>query len=134
MTFEFIKRITKSLNKCKVEYVITGGVARLLRNEIDSTLDLDILVQTNDKNIEAIKCFISGFGIDELTITKDLVNGKMLRLKLFPFSMDILPKLDGLNIDQVFFNKESIIYENIRMDLIHRNDLIINYQNINKNE
>ena len=130
MTNEYINRITYVLEKNKVKFVITGGVAQLLRKEKKTTMDLDILVSLKDKNLQALKQFVLDLNIRENGIIDDLKKNRIIKVRVFPFSIDILPKLDGLNTEKVFENCESFSFGNKIIPLISKKDLITNYKNI----
>lgn len=130
MTVEFINRVTKVLNNSNVEYVLTGGCAQLLRNQKSTTLDLDILVKVNQKNIEALIIAINKLGVQSTNGIVDLRKDKIIRIQLFPFSIDIMPRLDGLKINDVFRNKQTLYFEDNFIPLISERDLTINYKNI----
>jgi len=129
MTKNFIHKITSALNEHKVKYVVTGGVAMLLRNEKKTTMDLDLLVSVNKENISAIKEFAKSFKINNLEVFEDLTSEKIVRIKIFPFSIDFMPKLDGLNTEEIFKNKDIINYSGINIPLITKKELEVNYNN-----
>lgn len=128
MTIEFISRIVKSLEKNQVEYVLTGGVAQLIRNEKKFTMDIDILVSQKPENIEKIEQFILEFSDTKINTKKNLSENKIIRLNVFPFSIDILPKLDGLSIQEVFNTSEAIQFNGFFIPTISKQNLIINYK------
>jgi len=130
MTNEYIQRIISVLNRCNVNYIVTGGVAMFLRNEKKSTMDIDVLVTTNQQNIIAIKEFVKAFNIVDLKTVEDLKQGKIVRVKIFPFSIDFLPKLDGLKSEDAFNNSEHILFNGINIPVITKKDLLTNYNNI----
>ena len=133
MTIEYILRVTKKLNSYNIKYVITGGVAQFIRGEKKTTLDLDLLIFKSEKNFENIELFISDFGKLTLNVKEILSANKIIRLKIFPFWVDILPRLDGLNGEDVFSNSEIMNYYGILIPLISKNNLTTNY-NYLKNE
>ncbi|MCL5246927.1 hypothetical protein M4I21_13980 [Cellulophaga sp. 20_2_10] len=130
MTKEYINRIIGVLEKNNVKFVITGGVAKLLRNEKKSTMDLDILVSIQEENLKALKQFVLDLNVSKYQIIDDLKKNRIIKIQVFPFSIDILPKLDGLNTEKVFENCEKFSFENKIIPLISKKDLITNYNHL----
>lgn len=128
MTTEFINRVTEKFNQNNVEYLVTGGCAKLIRNEKKSTLDLDLLVKVDKQNIYLIQNSLIDLGIKQNRILDDLKKGKIIRIKLFPFNIDLMPRLDGLNTEETFTNSEQVLYHENLIPLISKEDLIINYK------
>ena len=51
MTF-FYEDVLKALNKAKVEYVVFGAVAAILYGVQRSTMDIDIMIDLEERNID----------------------------------------------------------------------------------
>jgi predicted nucleotidyltransferase len=132
MTSEFITRVTKKLNQNNIEYFITGGTANYIRGKKKFTKDLDIVVKLNDKNLKLLSNFIAELGIKDSIKLKELRQNRIVRIHLFPFFIDIMPQLDGLNIENTFFRIENYEYEKQILPLISEEDLIKNYKAINQ--
>lgn len=47
--------LCKSLNECKVEYILIGGFAVILHGNVRSTKDIDLLVEPSEQNIIKLK-------------------------------------------------------------------------------
>jgi hypothetical protein len=45
---EFLSRIVISLNRCKIKYVIVGGVAAILRGRVRTTTDVDLIIENDE--------------------------------------------------------------------------------------
>lgn len=132
MTREYINRILTYLNDAQVEYVVTGSVSKFLRGLPISTMDLDIVVKTTDINlsrIDQLKYFYNNGKISD-----ELRKGRIVRINEFPFRFDLLPRLDGLTIDQIFSNKEDVNFENQIIPIISESNLETNYQSFKHNE
>jgi len=132
MTSEFINRVTKILNKKNVEYFITGGTANYIRGEKKFTKDIDIVVKLNDKNLKLLNESIIDLGIKNSIKLNQLRENRIIRVYFFPFFIDIMPQLDGLNIEDTFSRIENYEYEKQILPLIHQEDLIKNYKAINQ--
>lgn len=128
MTNEFITRITNLLSLNSVEYVITGGVASILHGNKKETFDLDILVTVSEKNIVAIENFIYQLTGLQKKLERDKITSQITRVSSFPFSVDILPRLDGLKTDNIFKNMNLIPWEGFLIPVISQKDLTTNYK------
>lgn len=127
MTKEFIIKIIRLLDEHKVEYVITGGVAEILRGIDKTTLDIDILSIPNSDNIISLNHFIESLTNQRIDISKDFNQDKIIRIKTFPFPIDILPRLDGLSNEEVFQNAERVLMGDVVIPVISERDLVKNY-------
>ena len=130
MTEEYIISIVKKLKNCDIEFAVTGGCARLLRNEIEYTNDLDILIRNNENNLCKVSTFINNYVESEIDILTTLKKNNIIRLKIFPYLVDILPYLDGLDTDDVFSKIEIIYKMEIEIPIISKEHLIQNYKSI----
>lgn len=54
-TFEDVLALCRSLNEAGVKYVMIGGFAVILHGSVRGTKDIDLLVDTAEQNIRAIK-------------------------------------------------------------------------------
>ena len=108
MTREFIHRILSQLNANQIEYVVTGSVSKYLRGNDINTMDLDVVINLNQSNLKNVDVFLQKFSLNKTTTSEDLKNGKIIRIKSFPFSFDLLPRLDGLTNEEIFNNQEAL--------------------------
>ena len=127
MTREFIHKTVKLLNQEMVKYVITGGVAKILMGEAKETFDFDLLIDCSKGNICAINNFIYKLTGSKIDVEQNVKNIEITRVKTFPFSIDILPKLDGLKNENVFSNAQRIDIEGYSTLIISQSDLNKNY-------
>ena len=132
MTREFILQNIDQLVRYNIEFVVTGGVAQILRNKKSYTSDLDILVTTCNKNLEQIKTYITQTTNQKSYDLSLLKEGGLLRIRRFPFSIDILSKLDGVETKSAFDTMDYIKFENIEIPVISENLLNLNYETIEK--
>jgi hypothetical protein len=133
MTSEYIHRIVEALTKYKISYVVTGGVSEFIRQNKKITLDFDILVEEDDENYSRVDELIIHFNQKGLA-SESLYNGKIVRLRIFPFKVDILPNLNGLSTNNVIKEKEVFSYQGKKIPLISKENLEINYQKIKHHE
>lgn len=130
MTNEFILRVAKVLNANNVNYFVTGGGAEFIRGTKAYTKDLDIVVRVDDDNIEAIGRSFDSLKISTRNVLQNLKAGRIVRGALFPFSLDVMPALDGLDIEQTFLHIETIHFDGLAIPVINKLDLDKNYKAI----
>ncbi|WP_240592388.1 hypothetical protein [Shewanella zhuhaiensis] len=119
------------LNANSVNYFVTGGGAEFIRGTKTYTKDLDIVVRVDDDNIKAIRRSFDFLNIIRNKALHDLKAGRIVRASLFPFSLDVMPVLDGLDIDEAFLNIETIHFDGLAIPVINKLDLNKNYKAIN---
>lgn len=134
MTREFINRILSQLIEHKIEYVVTGSVSKYLRGIPVATMDLDIVVQTNSRNLENIDHLKNENQFVGSKISDELNKGKIVRIKSFPFRFDLLPRLDGLSNKEIFNNKDLVKFGDKTVPIISETDLARNYQSFKQYE
>lgn len=132
MTKEFIIRTLTQLIEFDIQYIIVGSLARYFKGDEILPSDFDILVLTNERNLASLDSLIKTHYSNFIKISDDLKLDRIIRVKSYPFSIDILPKLNGLNTEAIFNNKEIIFYEGYYVPVISTEDLKINYQSIFK--
>ncbi len=132
MTKEFIIRTLTQLIEFDIQFIIVGSLARYLKGDEILPSDFDILVLTNERNLASLDSLIKTHYSEFVKISDDLKLDRIIRVKSFPFSIDILPKLKGLHTETIFNNKEIIFYEGYYVPVISTEDLKINYQSIFK--
>jgi hypothetical protein len=129
MTSEYIHRIVDLLTKHEISYVVTGGASEFIRQTKKITLDFDVLVKRSNDNYSRIDEMIKYLNHKGIA-SEALFKGKIVRLNIFPFKVDILPRLDGLDTNIVIEEMEFFRFQGIEIPLISVKNLEINYQNI----
>lgn len=132
MTTEYIKRVSQLLQDHEIEFVITGGVAQLLRGNKSSTLDFDVLIKMEEENLERLDDLAELLKLGKNKISRILIRPEIVRLKIYPFTVDIIPKLDGLETEEVFKEKDIFDFEGLEVPMISEFHLLRNYEAINK--
>ena len=137
----YYKKIFSGLNKCKVKYLIAGGVAVNLYGIPRMTYDIDIIIDLHQDNIKkAINClkkmdFIPNIPVkftdlldeDQRKIWKEdkhLIAFPLINSKINYEEIDIL-LLDDFDFDREYKNKTLFTLDNIDIPVISINGLII---------
>ncbi|UKN03446.1 hypothetical protein K6119_07960 [Paracrocinitomix mangrovi] len=128
LTSEFIHRITEILNKFNVDYVVTGGTSKIIRGEDYLTFDLDIVVENSNDNLNRVNKFVHQITSEKIDLTDNFKSNRITRINTFPFSIDIMPRLDGLENINIFKNSELVEFEGRKIPCISESDLMKNYK------
>jgi predicted nucleotidyltransferase len=119
------ENLLKSLNDHKVEFVIIGATAFPIHGYARATLDLDIFIRPNPKNISRLMDALRDFGYDLADVTpEDLLTKKVL-IRQYLVETDIHPFVSGLTFDQVWRNRVSGTYGKEKVDYASLDDLIM---------
>ena len=108
----YIQQIFRSLKESEIDFIIVGGIARLLHGSEYMTVDLDIVINNKRSNFEKLMRFAKKEGY------KFRVSGKITRIKnpedlfLLPFIELVHKKKPRIDL----FLGET--YDHIRFDLI----------------
>jgi len=125
-TPDFIDFI-RLLNEKNVQYMVVGGYAVGLHGYPRYTGDLDIWIQISDTNAEKMMVVLNEFGVHIPNISKqDFLRENPLAGVHFgrePLRIDILNSIDGVNFNECYPNKQTMIFEGIPIYYIHFDDL-----------
>ncbi len=94
------------LNEKLVEYIIVGGYAVSFHSQPKYTKDLDIWINSTERNAEKVLEALKDFGFDNPGITKEdfLKEGNFIQLGYPPVRIDFLTSLEGVNFEQAYIN------------------------------
>ncbi|MEO6695516.1 MAG: nucleotidyltransferase [Ignavibacteria bacterium] len=101
--FEDLLRI---LNERSVEYIIVGGYAVSFHSQPKYTKDLDIWINSTERNSEKVLEALIDFGFDNPGITKEdlLKIGNFIQLGYPPVRIDFLTSLEGIIFGKAYIN------------------------------
>jgi hypothetical protein len=123
-----LKELLSAFNKHEVKYLVVGGYAFGVHAEPRATKDLDLLIRSDEVNSAAVYRALTQYGapLDGLT-PRDFMDGSTFQIGQPPTRVDILQSIDGLTFDEAWQNRiEGLIDEEVRVNVISRNDLIRN--------
>jgi len=120
------KEFIQCLNSNNVEYLLVGGWAVGMYGHPRATKDIDFLVSINNKNLENFQKALCEFGAPPVDIEGFKEKGYVIRMGSSPIQIDIINYADGINIDDCYQRKEIINIDGIDVNIISRNDLVIN--------
>lgn len=96
--------VIKGLKESKVNFVIVGGYAKYLHGLTELINDIDIFIPKYNNSLINIRSFFGNWNFIEKG--NDLYSGKIIRIFAKDYTIDLLPKLDGLNEMDVFEESE----------------------------
>ena len=126
----------KALNNNDVDYILLGGYAVILYGYSRTTGDMDIFVRKTKENYQKIKQAFGEFRMPVFDMTEEnFLNNKEMDVFTFgvpPVSIDILTDSKALEFETAF--RKTTIHEidEIKIRVIHINDLIRQKKAVNR--
>lgn len=126
----------KALNNNNVDYILLGGYAVILYGYSRTTGDMDIFVRKDKENYHKIVAAFRAFGMPVFDMTEEnFLNNSDLDVFSFgvpPISIDILTSAKELDFDEAFNNATMHEIDDLRVRVIHFNDLIRQKKAVNR--
>jgi len=119
-----------ALNSHGVKYLVVGAHAVGVHAEPRGTKDLDVLIQSDPRNSEAVFAALAEFGAPLAGMSPADFNDaprSVFQIGVPPSRVDILQQIEGVTFDEAWTNRlETFIDEGIPTQVISRDDLIRN--------
>lgn len=121
---DFLRLLTER----KVDYLIIGGFAVGHYGYVRNTGDCDIWVRQTDLNIELTAEVLEEFGYAPKEKSLPVLSepGKILRMGMPPFRLEISTVIDGVEFDECFPRRNTADLNGMPINFIGYNDLITN--------
>lgn len=122
------KDFLKLLNHKNIEYLLVGGYAVVYYGYVRDTGDMDIWVKTTPDNAMLVAEALDEFGYasKEKTLPYLTQAGKILRMGMPPFRLEISTEIDGVEFHDCYANRTILDFEGFPISLISLPDLIKN--------
>lgn len=121
---DFLRLLTAK----RVDYLIIGGYAVNHYGYIRNTGDFDIWIRATDENAlltaEALEDF--GYAPKDKSLPYLKNPGKILRMGMPPFRLEVSTLIDGVEFDDCFPRRKTVEHEGITINFIGYDDLIAN--------
>lgn len=93
-----------------------------------ATGDIDIWVEASSENSEKIHQSLSEFGapLSEVTKTTFCEEGIVFQIGVAPRRIDIITKIDGVDFNKAYSDKQKMEIEGIKIPFLSKEDLIKN--------
>jgi hypothetical protein len=121
-----LKDLFRLLNEKNVDYVIVGGYAVAFHGFVRATKDIDILFNSTPDNIKRLIEALSGFGISESVMDKNVFSkpGQIIRIGCPPLMVEFINNVGGLTFQEIWKNKVKGDYGDVRVSFISKSDLL----------
>lgn len=122
------------LNRFSVEYLIVGAYALALYARPRNTGDIDVYINSTEKNAENLLKVIKEFGFEDAGIEEVdfTTKGRIVQLGVSPVRIDIINEIDGVDFISAYKSRESHQFGRVSADFISRADLIKNKRASNR--
>ena len=122
------KEMLQILLENKVRFLVVGAYAMGAYGYPRATGDFDIWVETSSENSEKIYQSLLKFGapISELTDETFCEEDIIFQIGVAPRRIDIITKIDGVDFNEAYLDKQEIEIEDIKIPFLSKKDLIKN--------
>lgn len=114
--------LIKQLTQFNIEYLIVGGVAKILYKEKNYTKDIDLLISNSEDNYNNFARLLKktfNFDLNKAVFADDGI----VRVVSKQGTIEFLSKLDGVDVEEAFLTKNSLMYRGIQLNVISREHL-----------
>jgi len=99
------EKLLRLLKENKVMFVIIGATALPVYGYARATLDIDLFVKPDPRNVKRVMKALQEFGFDLMDLTpEDFLKNKIL-IRQYTVEADIHPYVKGITFDDVWKNK-----------------------------
>jgi hypothetical protein len=116
----------ESLNRHKVDYVLVGGYAVIIRGYSRTTGDIDLWVNRSPENYTKLIAAIVQFGLPQHALPIEKFLSEDFDVFSFgrpPYSIEIMTAVKGLDFSETHSNATLEEIDGIRVNVIHINQL-----------
>jgi hypothetical protein len=121
------KDFIEGFNKFKVEYILVGGYAVILRGYSRSTGDMDIWVNKTEENFKRIQMAIHQFGLPLIALPHEKFfseNYDVFSFGIPPYAIELLTAVKGVAFQEAYNMATMEKVGDIEIRVIHLNQLI----------
>ncbi|HEX5171443.1 MAG TPA: nucleotidyltransferase [Cyclobacteriaceae bacterium] len=123
------KHMLTRLIEFNVDFILVGGYAVNYHGYNRATGDMDIWLRPDNSNRQAFLELLKADGFDENSLSHvsqiDFTKAVAFHVGEKPLQIDFLTKLSGVKYDEVLQKKETFHLDNIKIPVIHLDDLIV---------
>ena len=122
------KEMLQILLNNKIKFLVVGAYAMGIHGYPRATGDLDIWVEASTGNSEKIYQSLSEFGapLSEVTKSTFCEEGIIFQIGVAPRRIDIITKIDGVDFNKAYSDKQEIEVEGIKIPFLSKKNLIKN--------
>jgi hypothetical protein len=122
------KDILLCLKDERAEFIIVGAYALAAHGLPRATGDIDIWINNSTENARKVLRALSAFGAPISSLTEqDFTSPDMIvQVGVEPCRVDILTSIDGVEFDEAWKNKMTIVVDDVEVQVISKGDLLKN--------
>ena len=130
MLNEDYKEMLQILSGNEVRYLVVGAYAMAAYGYPRATGDFDLWVLASPGNSKKLYKSLAEFGSPLNQISEETFNeqGVVFQIGVAPRRIDILTRIDGVEFERAYQNKQEIEIEGLKIPFISRQDLVTNKQ------
>ena len=119
------KDFLRLLNEANVEYLLIGGYAVGYYGYPRTTADIDFWIASTQENASKILSVFREFGMNDPGLTMELLltPDKVVRMGFPPMRIEVLTGIDGVTFAACYLNKQTVILDQIPINIISLDDL-----------
>ena len=122
------KDMLLALSDAKIDFLLVGAYAVAAHGHPRATGDLDLWVRPDAETAPKVYRVLAEFGapLHDLTVDDLATPGMVFQIGIEPSRIDILTAISGVAFDDAWENKLNIELDDIKLNIIGRDDLIVN--------
>jgi hypothetical protein len=129
---EEFKEFINLLNANHVKYLLLGGWAVGYYSNPRATKDIDFFVYTDDSNLKKLKKVFHDFKSPPTNIEILKEEKGYLFIGSPPLRIEVISNADGINIKDCYKRRNIIEIDDVKINIISKNDLITNKKSTNR--
>lgn len=116
----------KTLNTCRIKYLVVGGQAVIFYSRPRYTKDIDVWIPADLNDPQNVHDGLKKFGAPLTDVTlRDLTDPKMIiQIGVPPVRIDIMMSVPGLSAEQAWKNRKKTLYGKTPIHLVSLSELI----------
>ena len=117
-----------ALSDARIDFLLVGAYAVAAHGHPRATGDLDLWVRPDAETAPKVYRVLADFGapLHDLTVDDLATPGMVFQIGVEPSRIDILTAITGVAFDDAWENRLFIELDDIKLNVIGRDDLIVN--------
>ena len=117
-----------ALSDARIDFLLVGAYAVAVHGHPRATGDLDLWVRPDAETAPKVYRVLADFGapLHDLTVDDLATPGMVFQIGVEPSRIDILTAITGVAFDDAWENRLFIELDDIKLNVIGRDDLIVN--------
>ena len=122
------KDMLLALSDARIDFLLVGAYAVAVHGHPRATGDLDLWVRPDAETAPKVYRVLADFGapLHDLTVDDLATPGMVFQIGVEPSRIDILTAITGVAFDDAWENRLFIELDDIKLNVIGRDDLIVN--------